>query len=121
MSLTSKILVGMLLGIVLGVVLNLLLGASPDSPTTSAAASQWLQVFIINGVLDALGQIFVASLKLLVVPLVFVSLVCGSASLGGNSRMGALATKTLLLYLLTTAIAISLAMFIAVIVQPGVI
>jgi Na+/H+-dicarboxylate symporter len=119
MSLTSKILVGMLLGIALGVGFNLLLGASPESLASTSASAQWVQVFIIDGVLDAVGQVFVASLKLLVVPLVFVSLVCGSASLGGNSRMGALATKTLLLYLLTTAIAISLAMFLAVVIQPG--
>ncbi len=119
MSLTNKILLGMVLGVLVGVMLNLLLGLDETQTTATTAYGQWIQVVVINGVLDAIGQIFVASLKLLVVPLVFVSLVCGAASLGGHSRMGALATKTVLLYLLTTALAIALAMGVAIIVEPG--
>lgn len=119
MSLTNKILLGMLLGIVVGVVFNLILGVDDANKVPSTQLGQWLQTVVINGLLDAIGQVFVASLKLLVVPLVFVSLVCGAASLGGHSRMGALATKTMALYLLTTALAIALAMGVAVIVQPG--
>lgn len=119
MSLTNKILLGMVLGIVVGVIFNLILGVDEVNKIPTTSQGQWLQTFVINGVLDAIGQIFVASLKLLVVPLVFVSLVCGAASLGGHSRMGALATKTMVLYLLTTALAIALAMGVAVIVQPG--
>jgi Na+/H+-dicarboxylate symporter len=119
MSLTNKILLGMVLGIVVGVIFNLILGVDEVNKIPTSPLGQWLQTFVINGVLDAIGQIFVASLKLLVVPLVFVSLVCGAASLGGHSRMGALATKTMVLYLLTTALAIALAMGVAVIVQPG--
>jgi Na+/H+-dicarboxylate symporter len=119
MSLTNKILLGMLLGIVVGVVFNLILGVDEANKVPATQLGQWLQTVVINGLLDAIGQVFVASLKLLVVPLVFVSLVCGAASLGGHSRMGALATKTMALYLLTTALAIALAMGVAVIVQPG--
>jgi len=119
MSLTNKILLGMLLGIVVGVVFNLNLGVDEANKVPATQLGQWLQTVVINGLLDAIGQVFVASLKLLVVPLVFVSLVCGAASLGGHSRMGALATKTMALYLLTTALAIALAMGVAVIVQPG--
>lgn len=119
MSLTNKILLGMLLGIVVGVAFNLILGVDEANKIPATQLGQWLQVFILNGLLDAIGQVFVASLKLLVVPLVFVSLVCGAAALGGHSRMGALATKTMLLYMLTTAIAISLAMFMAGLIQPG--
>ena len=52
-------------------------------------------------------------------PLVFVSLVCGAASLGGHNRMGALATKTVALYLFTTSVAIALAMGVALLIQPG--
>ncbi len=119
MSLTNKILLAMVLGILVGIGFNLVLGVDAANPTPSTAIGQWLQVFMLDGVLDAIGQIFVASLKLLVVPLVFVSLVCGAASLGGHSRMGALATKTLVLYLLTTALAIALAIVAALIIQPG--
>lgn len=119
MSLTNKILLSMVLGIVVGVVFNLILGGDEINEVPATPVGQWLQTFVVDGVLDAIGQIFVASLKLLVVPLVFVSLVCGAASLGGQSRMGALATKTMALYLFTTAAAIALAIAVAVIVQPG--
>ena len=60
-----------------------------------------------------------ASLKLLVVPLVLVSLVCGSSSLGDSARIGPIAVKTLVLYLATTAVAISIALACAVVVGPG--
>ncbi|MDO3388629.1 dicarboxylate/amino acid:cation symporter [Gilvimarinus sp. SDUM040013] len=110
MSLTKRILMAMMLGIATGIVLNLL---------DSGAANSWIQVFLVEGVFDAIGSIFIASLKLLVVPLVFVSLVCGTATLGNHARMGSLAFKTIGLYLLTTAIAISLAITIAIVVAPG--
>ena len=65
--------------------------------------------------LSTLGGLFGALLiGLLVVPLVFVSLVCGSTSLGDSARMGPIAVKTLLFYLGTTAIAVSSALLIAV-------
>lgn len=105
----------MVLGVVVGVVCNLLLNMG-GSMTFLA---QWLQSAVIDGVFDTVGQIFIKSLKLLVVPLVFVSLVCGAASLGGHSRMGPLAIKTIVLYTLTTAAAIALAILVAVFVQPG--
>ena len=119
MSLTNKILLGMLSGLLVGVILNLLLGLDETHTTATTAYGKWIQDVVVNGVLDAVGQVFVASLKLLVVPLVFVSLVCGAASLGGHNRMGALATKTVVLYTLTTAIAIALAMGVAMLFQPG--
>lgn len=110
MTLTKRILLAMVLGIALGLVLNLM---SSDSP------SGWIQVFLVQGVFDAVGTIFVASLKLLVVPLVFVSLVCGTATLGNHTRMGSLAIKTIGLYLMTTAIAITLAIGVASLLGPG--
>lgn len=119
MSLTNKILFAMLLGMVVGVGLNISLGVDSANPVPASAWGQWVQAFVISGVFDAIGKIFVASLQVLVVPLVFVSLVCGAASLGGHSRMGALATKTVGLYLCCTAAAISLSIAIAVFIQPG--
>ena len=119
MSLTNKILLGMLSGLLVGVILNLLLGLDETQTTATTVYGQWIQNVVVNGVFDAVGQVFVASLKLLVVPLVFVSLVCGAAALGGHNRMGALATKTVVLYTITTAIAIALAMAVAILAQPG--
>ena len=67
---------------------------------------------------DVLGRIFIASLKLLVVPLVLVSLICGMAALGASSRMGPIAGKTLGLYLVTTCIAVTLGLAIALASDP---
>lgn len=119
MTLTHKILLAMLLGIGLGIGFNLSLGLGGEIPSAAGTAAYWIEHNLINGVLDAGGKIFIRSLTLLVVPLVFVSLVCGSASLGGHSRMGAMAAKTVGLYLLTTAMAITLAMLLGSVIQPG--
>ena len=116
MSLTQRIVVAMLMGLLMGALLNFL----STGNLLSAGALAWLDDYLINGLFDTVGQIFVRSLKLLVVPLVLVSLICGVSSLGNNSRMGAVATKTVALYMTTTAIAIALAILVAVIVQPGV-
>jgi Na+/H+-dicarboxylate symporter len=106
----------MLLGMLVGVILNILFSSS----MLSQPSIEWLYENLVFGLFDTVGEIFVRSLKLLVVPLVLVSLICGVASLGNNSRMSAVALKTLVLYLLTTAIAISLAILTAVIIKPGV-
>lgn len=117
MSLTNKILLGMVLGTIVGLLFNIFL--VDDQHHIPTASGQWLQVFVFDGLFDAIGKIFIASLKMLVVPLVFVSLVCGAAALGGQSRMGALAAKTLALYLCCTTFAVALSITCAVLVQPG--
>jgi Na+/H+-dicarboxylate symporter len=83
-------------------------------------ADHWIQSILIGDIIDAGGQIFVRSLRLMVVPLVFVSLICGAASLGASGNMGRVAGKAVGLYLLTTAIAISIALMLALLVEPGV-
>ncbi|MEZ4872129.1 MAG: dicarboxylate/amino acid:cation symporter [Bdellovibrionales bacterium] len=65
------------------------------------------------------GSIFVSSLKLLVAPLVLVSLVCGTAAIDDITKLGRVGTKTLAIYIATTAIAISFAVLAALIFQPG--
>ncbi|MDG2018006.1 MAG: dicarboxylate/amino acid:cation symporter [Porticoccaceae bacterium] len=116
MSITQRIVMAMLLGLLCGALLNIMLSTGIFPETVTA----WLENSIVNGLFDTIGQIFVRSLKLLVVPLVFISLICGVSSLGNNSRMGAVASKTVALYMVTTAIAIGLAILTAVIVKPGV-
>ena len=110
MSLTNRILAAMVVGILVGSLLNAL--------GHSAALPDSLRVFIeqglVGGLFDAVGRIFIASLKLLVVPLVLVSLICGASSLGDSARMGPIAIKTLGLYLATTAIAVTLALLFAI-------
>jgi Na+/H+-dicarboxylate symporter len=107
LSLTFKIVLGMGAGLAVGLLLNWI------------GVSGWIEDFLVNGVLHVGGSIFLASLKLLVVPLVFVSLVCGTAALDDVARLGRVGVKTLGLYLVTTAIAVSLALIAATIVQPG--
>ena len=99
-------------GIIVGLLFNALGGSDPDESV--------LITWIVENIFDVIGKIFVVSLKLLVVPLVFFSLVCGSASMGEDIKMGQVAIKTILLYLLTTAIAVSIALLVANIVDPGV-
>lgn len=108
MTLTNKIFIAMALGIVFGSLANVL----PIFPFG-------LEEVIFFGLFDLVGQIFIASLKLLVVPMVFVSLTCGTASLGSHGNMGVMAAKTISLYLLTTAIAITIALSVAMLIQPG--
>jgi Na+/H+-dicarboxylate symporter len=117
MSLTNKILLGMVLGVIVGIVFNLLLGGAQSPPTQGLGLL--VKTYLIDGLFDIIGQIFISSLKLLVVPLVFVSLVCGAAALGGQSRMGALAGKTLGLYICCTSFAVALSIACAVFIQPG--
>lgn len=110
-TLTGRILFAMGLGILTGVLLSFL-GATSDP-------EHWVRTGLIDGVFHVVGRIFLAGLSLLVVPLVFVSLVCGTAALEDIRRLGRVGVRTVALYLLTTAIAITLAMTAAVIVKPG--
>ena len=109
MSLTQRILIAMGVGISLGALLQWL--ALPQEHLVNAV--------VLDGFIDAGGRIFIALLKMLVVPLVFVSLVCGAASLGDTGSVGRLGGKTIGLYLFTTAVAVSLAMMIALATDPG--
>ena len=111
MTLTNKIFIAMAAGIAFGSIANNL--------QFSESMTRILEELLFFGAFDIIGKIFVASLKLLVVPMVFVSLTCGTASLGGHGNMGAMAGKTIGMYLLTTAIAITVALTLASIIQPG--
>ncbi|MDQ8205409.1 dicarboxylate/amino acid:cation symporter [Pelagicoccus sp. SDUM812003] len=108
-KLTRNILIGMGLGLILGLALNF----------SGLQKNEWISSLFIEGVFDLVGNIFVRSLKLLVVPLVFVSLVCGTAAMDDVRKLGKIGIKTMGLYLLTTCIAISLAMGLAFIFKPG--
>ncbi|MEQ8801420.1 MAG: cation:dicarboxylase symporter family transporter, partial [Haliea sp.] len=115
MSLTNRILIGMVAGILLGSLLNVMLGGAALADSYRMVVNDWL----VNGILDVIGRIFIASLKLLVVPLVLVSLICGSSALGDSARMGPIALKTIGFYLATTALAITVALLVAVAISPG--
>ena len=115
MNLTVRILWGMGLGLVLGALIKW----AGQSQLLSPGVTSAIDLYLIDGFFLLIGKVFVASLKLLVVPLVFVSLVCGAGALGDNSKLGRIGIKTIGLYLMTTAIAIVLALFVANLVNPG--
>ncbi len=115
MSLTKQIFFALLAAVFIGSSLQWLLAA--DVLPTSL--DYLVDELLLGGFLVLVGKIFVASLKVLVVPLVFVSLVCGVCHLKEQSSLGWLSAKTIGLYLLTTAIAISLALSVALLVDPG--
>ena len=75
--------------------------------------------YLVSGLFDVVGQIFISLLKLLVVPLVFVSLVCGVSQVSSGSQLGSIGIKSALLYVFTTSFAIFSALLIASFFTPG--
>ena len=92
----------------IGMVLGILVGLLASNMGWSASYFQ------------PLGQLFINLIRMVVVPLVFVTLVAGAASVGYVRSLGRIATKTLVYYFVTTAIAIVIGLILANIFQPGV-
>ena len=67
-----------------------------------------------------IGDLFIRLIRMVVVPLVFVTLVAGVVSMGDPSKLGSLGVKTLAIYMLTTLVAICIGLFLAATLQPGV-
>ena len=119
LGLTARILIGMAAGIAVGFLFKWLLAGQDERLLHILGMDIPLKALFVDGFFHVGGEIFIASLKMLVVPLVFVSLVCGTCSLSDTSALGRLGGKTIALYLITTAIAISLAIFAALLIGPG--
>lgn len=92
-------------------------------------ASAWLRAFLwawsrrtgrwAAPVFKFLGDIFIRLIRMVVVPLVFATLVAGAAGISDTTKLGRVATKTLLYYLITTAVSVAVGLLLANIVQPG--
>ncbi|EGU56263.1 sodium:dicarboxylate symporter [Vibrio nigripulchritudo ATCC 27043] len=95
-SLWKKIFIGMLIGIVVGVF------AGPDAV-----------------LLKPIGDLFLNAIKMLIIPLVFCSLVVGVTAISDTQKMGRIAAKSVGIYLLTTALAISIGLMASLLVSPG--
>ena len=100
MGLTGKIIVAMILGIALGLFINY---------SGLNAEGGFVNTYITNGFLAIIGKLFVNSLKMLVVPLVLISLICGVCGIGDIRLLGRIGTKTFMIYMFTTALAIATA------------
>ncbi len=104
MNLTTKVLLGVALGIALGLIFNL---------TGLNAEGSFVNTNIVNGAFHVVGKMFVNALKMLVVPLVFFSLICGVCGIGDIRMLGRVGSKSFGLYMMTTAVAIATAITIA--------
>ena len=93
---TGYIVIGLLLGVVAGIVFG------PQA-----------------ALIRPLGTAFIRLITLIVVPLVFASLLVGTASLGDMRKLGRMGIKTIVYYLTTTALAISIGLILANIIRPG--
>lgn len=107
-SLSTRIFIGLFSGVMLGTILQY--GLADASELTA-----WV-VKIASGV----GTMFVNMIMLMVVPLVFVSIVCGVLELDDLKSFGRLGGKTFGFYIINTLLAISTALAVALIVEPGV-
>ena len=91
-GLTTKIFIALLAGAVFGIIL-----------CYAVPSGHIKDDIIVEGVLYVVGQGFIKLMKMLVVPLVFCSLVCGSMSIGDTKKLGTVGARTLIFYLATTA------------------
>lgn len=104
-SLTVKVLSGLVLGAIVGLLINLFASGSFETINT--------YLFV------PLGQIFLSLINMLVVPLVFFSIILGTAGLGDPAKLGRIGFKTITYFLVTTTIAILIGLGLAGLIQPG--
>jgi len=116
MGLSTKIFIGLILGLITGLTMYFLKSAFESS----AAVLFIVDDVLIGFVFELVGGIFVNAIRMMIVPLVFVSLTLGAASMGDVKKLGRIGGRTIAFYLVTTAIAITIAILVATIVQPGV-
>lgn len=98
----AKILIGMLAGVLIGI-----------------AALTFQQTVLVNNWVRPWGQVFIRLLQLIAVPLVFVSLVKGVIGLSDIGKFSRIGIRTIILYLLTTAFAVTVGMSLGLVVRPG--
>ncbi|WP_394131210.1 dicarboxylate/amino acid:cation symporter [Shewanella maritima] len=91
--------------ILIGMILGILVGAALGEQATS---------------LKPIGSLFVNTIQMLIVPLVFCSLIVGVTSMQDTSKMGRIGFKSFVFYLATTSIAITIGLMVGGLLQPGV-
>lgn len=108
MGLSTQIFIALLTGALLGVVVHYFIPNGFIKDTV-----------LINGIFYVVGQGFIRLMQMLVVPLVFCSLVCGSMAIGDTKTLGKVGIKTVIFYVFTTALAVTVALCIAMLINPG--
>lgn len=109
LGLTTKIFISLLVGAAVGVFLHY-----------AVPAGVMKDQILIDGVFYVIGNGFLRLMQMLVVPLVFCSLVCGSMAMGDTRKLGKIGVKTLAFYMATTALAITIALLVGNLINPGV-
>ena len=109
MGLTTKIFIALIVGALFGVLLHY-----------AVPSGHFKDAILVEGILYVVGQGFIKLMKMLVVPLVFCSLVCGAMSIGDTKKLGTVGVRTLAFYLATTALAVTVALTVGNILDPGV-
>ncbi len=109
LGLTTQIFIGLIGGLILGVIFNLFIPSGYVRDTV-----------FVEGIFYVIGNGFIRLMKMLVVPLVFCSLVCGSSAIGDTKSLGKVGGKTIAFYLCTTALAVTVAITVANIIDPGI-
>lgn len=105
MSLTKKIIIALILGVIVGIGLTFA-PSEVFSPIDTYA-------------LTPVGQIFLNLIMMIVVPIVFVSIVLGTAGLGDPTKLGKIGLQTIGFYLVTTAVALVIGLGVAYVLEPG--
>jgi len=108
-GLTTRIFIGLIAGLIVGVIFNIVI---PHGYVRD--------VVFVEGIFYVIGNGFIRLMKMLVVPLVFCSLVCGAAAIGDTKSLGKVGGKTIVFYLFTTAFAVTVAITVASIIRPGI-
>lgn len=109
LGLTTIIFISMILGGITGIIFHYFIPSGFVKDT-----------LFINGIFYVIGNGFLRAMQMLVVPLVLCSLICGSMSIGDTKKLGKVGVKTVLFYLVTTALAITVAICVAKVINPGV-
>ena len=109
MDFNNWILIAMILGFIVGLILNFYV---KDSFITDT--------ILVDNIFYLGGEGFIRLMRMLVVPLVFCSIVVGTASISDIKKIGRIGGMTLLIYIVTTALAIIISLMIATIIMPGV-
>lgn len=107
-GLSTQIFIALLIGALFGVVIHYWIPSSYIKDTV-----------IVEGVLYVVGHGFIRLMQMLVVPLVFCSLICGSMAIGDTKTLGKVGVKTIGFYLVTTALAVCVALGSALLINPG--
>ncbi|HPG34934.1 MAG TPA: dicarboxylate/amino acid:cation symporter [bacterium] len=110
-SLTNQIFFALIAGALTGVILNIV---------SAGQHSGFINNWLVSGLFEIVGKMFISAIRMLVVPLVLTSLICGAAGINDIKKLGRVGGKTLVFYLSTTAIAVTIALIVSYIIDPGI-